>query len=177
MDKEQLRPIVEAARAGSTDAFAELYTAFHQSLYKTAYYLLGDPYEAEDVVMETVTDAFLGIAKLRAADAFEGWLYKILYNKARRRRGVLISRAAGELHEGIEAENGTSEQIAASVDLLRALDQLKSEERAIVVLAVCDGYSSQEIAKIMRLNANTVRSKQMRALAKLRAILQEGEGE
>lgn len=127
--------------------------------------------------METVADAYGGLHSLRAVDAFEGWLFKILYNKARRKRGLLRYRVTTELNEEIVAAGRDGEQIAASVDLLRALESLKRDERAIVVLAICEGYSSRDIARIMRMNANTVRSKQMRALAKLRAQLIEEGGE
>ncbi len=175
MDKEQLRPVVEAARAGDADAFAALYADFYKALYKTAYYLLGQPQDAEDTVMETFADAFAGVRRLRAPDAFEGWLYRILYNKARRKRGAAALHAADELSEHIEAAGRTDREIAAGLDLLRALDTLSREERAIVVFAVCEGYTSGEVARMMGMNPNTVRSKQLRALAKLRARLEEGE--
>ena len=173
MENEQLCILVEAAKSGDADAFGKLYAAYYKSLYKTAYYLMGDPQDAEDIVMETVADAYTGIRALRAAQAFEGWLYKILYNKARRKRGLIVRRATVELNENLQADTPDAEQISRNVDLLRALDALKPQDRAIVVLAVCEGYSSAAIAQIMGMNPNTVRSRQMRALAKMRALLQE----
>ncbi|MEG1181599.1 MAG: sigma-70 family RNA polymerase sigma factor, partial [Oscillospiraceae bacterium] len=62
--------------------------------------------------------------------------------------------------------------IGDRADLLKALATLTEEERTIVILAVCDGYTSAEISKIMAINANTIRSKQLRALAKLRAVME-----
>ena len=48
-------------------------------------------------------------------------------------------------------------------------------DREIVLLGVLGGYESAEIAQILGMNANTVRSRRMRTLAKLREMLTEGE--
>ncbi|MEG0913088.1 MAG: RNA polymerase sigma factor [Oscillospiraceae bacterium] len=173
MEKERLTPLVEAAKSKDADAFAEIYSSYYKSLYKSAYYLLGNPQDAEDTVMETVADAFSSIHKLRVAEAFEGWIFKILYNKARRKRGTTIYKATVELSENIESDDKSGDDIGDNVDLLRALGTLRDDERAVVVLSICEGYSSQDVSKIMGVNANTVRSKQMRALAKLRAFMEK----
>lgn len=172
MEKEKRTALVERARHHDADAFAALYSGYYKALYKTAYYILGNAQDAEDTVMETVADAFAGIGQLRVADAFEGWLFRILYNKSRRKRGVAVYKATLELNEEIEADDRHGDA-TENIDLLRALETLTREERTIVVLAVCEGYSSQDIGRVMRLNANTVRSKQMRALAKMRTILEK----
>lgn len=172
MEKEKLRELVTAAQQDDADAFCQLYTSYYQSLYKTAYYMLGNAADAEDTVMDTVADAYAGIGKLRVAEAFEGWLYKILYNKARRKRGVIYYKATVELPETLEAPGMSADAIGDNADLMRALATLDAQERAIVVLSVCRGYTSAEIGGMMSVNANTVRSKQMRALAKMRGLLE-----
>jgi RNA polymerase sigma-70 factor (ECF subfamily) len=175
MEKDRLRQLAAAAQQGNTDAFSELYTGMYKSLYKTAYYLIGNAQDAEDTVMDTVADAYASIGKLRVAEAFEGWVYKILYNKARRKRGLIAYTATTELPETLEGNDPTAAAIGDHTDLLRALDTLSKEERAIVVLSVCEGYNSNEIGAVMSINSNTVRSKQMRALAKLRVQLEPSE--
>ncbi|MDO4566644.1 MAG: RNA polymerase sigma factor [Oscillospiraceae bacterium] len=133
---------------------------------------MGTVEDAEDVVMETVADAFAGIGALRSPEAFEGWIFKILYNKSRRRRGAVYYGATQELPENAEAAAADEAAITDNIDLMRALSSLSKEERGVIVLSVCEGYSSQEVGEIMSLNPNTVRSKQMRALAKMRAIME-----
>ncbi|MEG0751609.1 MAG: RNA polymerase sigma factor [Oscillospiraceae bacterium] len=172
MDKEQLMLLVAAAQKRDPDAFALLYSHYNNRLYKTAYYLIGIAEDAEDTVMETLADAYESIGKLRSAEAFEGWIFKILYNKARRRRGAVYYNATSELPETMQSDDVGEIEITDNLDLQRALATLSQEERSIVVFGVCDGYSSQEIGNIMSLNPNTVRSKQMRALAKLRGIME-----
>ncbi len=162
--------LYEKARAGDSGAFAELYRLYADKLYSTAFYLLGRKEDAEDVVMDTVADAFASIRKLRDPNAFGGWIFRILMNKLKRKRGSYINEP-GELNEDIAkaAEGGlTDEQIAVR----QALAGLDDVSREIVTLSVISGYRSEEIARIMGMNANTVRSRKQRALMKLRDELE-----
>ena len=175
MEKDEMLRLVAAAKKKDKSAFAELYEGYYKALFKAAYYILGNRHDAEDTVMDTVIDAYSSIDKLRSDEAFDGWLFKILYNKARRKRGTLIYTATAELNEETEAGGGDYDSISENADLMNALFTLTKEERTIIVLSIVGGYSSLEIAKITGLNANTVRSKQMRGLAKLREILEGGK--
>ena len=70
-----------------------------------------------------------------------------------------------------EVEIPVSDSREDSLELRRAMALLSEEERLIVSLTVFGGYDSGEIAEILHLNRNTVRSKHSRALAKLRETL------
>ena len=73
------------ARQGSKEAFAQLYQAVYQDLYRFALYVLKNPEDAQDAVAETVADAYAEITKLRDSEAFKGWIFKILSNKCKRK--------------------------------------------------------------------------------------------
>ena len=60
-----------------------------------------------------------------------------------------------------------------SLELRRAMAQLSDEERLILSLVVVSGYDSGEAAAILGMNRNTLRSRQSRALAKLKTLLTE----
>ena len=124
--KQNLQQI-KKAKSGDTDAFAELYGSIYLDLYRFALYTLKNPADAEDAVSETVMDAFVSIRKLRSAESFKAWIFKILL--------------------------------------------LEDEERLIISMHIFAGYTSKEIAKILHMNANTIRSKESRALKKLSAQL------
>lgn len=174
LEKQEMLRLVAAAKQKDKDAFAKLYEGYYKALFKAAYYILGNRQDAEDTVMDTVVDVYGSIDKVRNDEAFDGWIFKILYNKARRKRGTLIYTATSELNEAVESsKDGDYETISENVDLMNSLFSLSREERTIVVLSVLEGYSSLEISKIMSLNANTVRSKQMRAIAKMRSVLEK----
>ena len=64
IDDERMVVLVRQAKLGDSHSFAELYTAIYQDLYKTALYTLGNADDAENVVSDTVMDAFWIISPL-----------------------------------------------------------------------------------------------------------------
>ena len=87
--------LVEGAKKGDSECFSQLYELVQDDLYKYALYALGNAHDAEDVVAETFLEAFRGISKLREADAFKGWIFKILSIRIKRR----ISRYVKEKNQ------------------------------------------------------------------------------
>ena len=83
-NKERMIELVSRAKQQDSHAFAELYEMVYQDLYRMALYTLGNPQDAENVVSDTVLDAYCNIGKLREAAAFKGWIFKILSNKCNR---------------------------------------------------------------------------------------------
>lgn len=164
MDPELCRK----AQQGDTEAFAALYETVSSKLYSTAFYMLGRKEDAEDVVMETVTDAFAEIRSLREPGAFEGWIFRILMNKIKRKRKSYITETV-ELEEDITSsrDDVSDEGIA----LRKALETLSETDRSIIVLDVLGGYRSEEIGRMLGMNPNTVRSRKQRAFKKLRSML------
>ena len=65
--------LVALAKLGEDDAFSKLYASVYKDMYKYAYYMLGDAYDAEDVVSETVLEMYSGIKSLRQNSLFGAW--------------------------------------------------------------------------------------------------------
>lgn len=162
--KQHLQQI-KKAKSGDADAFAELYSSIYPDLYRFALYTLKNPTDAEDAVSETVMDAFTSIRTLRSADAFKAWIFKILSAKCKQRFKQMQNHAV-ELPADFPAKDDLR-HAAELMDLRHYFFQLEDEERLIISMHVFAGYTSKEIAKILHMNANTVRSKESRALKKL----------
>ena len=80
---EDVAQEVEGARRGEPSACRALYRRFRPSVLRLLEGFGGlDPDDREDIVQETFTRAFRGVANLKAAAAFEGWLYTIARNRA-----------------------------------------------------------------------------------------------
>lgn len=157
--------LVQRAKLGDTGAFAKLYEAVYQDLYRFALYTLKNPHDAQDAVSDTVTDAFETIAKLRADEAFCGWIFKILSNKCKRKLKEYVKHTQELTEKAAEhhAYMGMDEQAA-----IRSLFfELADEERMILAMHLFCGYTSREMADILHMNENTIRSKQSRALKKM----------
>ena len=170
--------LVISARNGNTEAFGCLYDNLKDGLYRYAYYMLGNPEDAQDAVMDTVIDAFAGIKKLRDPVLFKNWIFKILYNKIKRRRREYIVEKTYQLEENLTKSDESLEiETIEREDLLRALSELEGDDRSIVLLSVNEGYSSKDIGKMIGMNSNTVRTRLKRALDKMRLLLEtEGGG-
>lgn len=173
-ESELYTALVESARGGDAAAFAQLYEGCRERLYRTAMTVLRNPQDAEDAVMDAVGDAFSSISSLREPELFEGWLFTILYNKARRLAGRQKRAQGLPLIDEVVPDSGEqpTDALTERADLQAALSRLDEQERAIVALCVCQGYKSAEAGKILGINPATVRSKQMRALAKLKTMMQ-----
>ena len=79
-EMEQYTELVNQAKQGSVQAFSGLYESCYKDLYRFALYNLGHEEDAKDAVSDTVLAAFENIGKLREADAFRAWIFRILYN-------------------------------------------------------------------------------------------------
>lgn len=165
--------LVRQAKRGDAEAFAELYQNIYQNLYRFALYMLGNPADAEDAVSDTVTDAWVTIGKLRSEEAFEGWVFRILSNKCRRKRKEYVNKPL-EWNEEIGDMAG-ADDLADHYHLRRVFGELEDEERMIIGMHVFGGYTSKEISEITGINANTVRSRESRALKKMAKKLEGQE--
>jgi len=167
--------LVKRACGGDAEAFGELYELYAKDLYRYACYVLGSRQLAQDAVQDAVCAAFQQISSLRSPDAFKAWLFKILSNgcnkhiaeKARQRNTVPLD---DDLAETLEAPPST---LDSSFELEDEFACLSREERQIVLLAVVEGYKSNEIAAILDCPAGSVRSKLSRALKKMRTELEK----
>lgn len=157
--------LVKKAKQGDTEAFAALYEKVYKDLYRFALYTLKNPHDAQDIVSDTVTDAFASIRSLRMEEAFRGWIFKILSNKCKRKLKEYTNRTE-ELTEAVMEQAGHvgMDEHAAIRNLFFALED---EERLLLAMHLFCGYTSKEIAKLLHMNENTVRSKQSRAIQKM----------
>ena len=162
---------VRRAREGNIESFEMVYAQVAPDLYKVALYTLGDAHDAEDAVSEAFLEAFKGIKNLRDENRFVPWIMKILSIRCKRKIGQYIKdKNSIDIDEiiNLSAPDG---DLTQRTEVLSALNQLKPEERMIVVLSVLQGYTTREIAGFLSCPLGTISSKLHRSLKKLREIL------
>ena len=171
MSSKIIDNLVSSAKNGNAEAFGELYEMYAKDMFRFAYYYLGSVTLAEDCVSECVCTAFQKIHSLRKASSFKSWLFKILHNccnSALREKILSGSNVEYSSLIDLSSGDGIGEE---KLSLRQALAQLTDEEREIVILYYCHGYTSKEIGEILGLKDATVRSKIMRSGEKMRNFL------
>lgn len=170
MSSKIIDNLVSSAKNGSAEAFGELYEIYSKDMYRFAYYYLGSYAMAEDCVSECVCLAFQKIGSLRKSSSFKSWLFKILHNccNSAMREKIL---STGNVEYTSLTNLASEEDMGEKLSLKEALAALSGEEREIVILHYCHGYTSKEIGEILEMNDATVRSKIMRSGEKMRKFL------
>lgn len=174
MNKEEITAHVLLAKNGDTNSFCKLYELYYKDMYRYAYYMLGGGDDVEDVISETVLDAFTGIKNLRHPAKFKSWIFQILTTKCKRQIASYVKDRENRRDEVPEEQLRKEDHpYALSVDVQNAFATLSEIERTVVSLIVFGGYTSREAAKIMKSKEGTIRSLKSRAFNKMSEYLKE----
>jgi RNA polymerase sigma-70 factor (ECF subfamily) len=185
MNTEPTR-LLNQAREGDMDAFAQLFEPLRRRVYGVARTLVGVE-DAEDVVMDTFLKAWRGLPRLRQVGAIRGWLYRIARNCAmdrirlRQHRGETSLSSNPEETAAMQDVPDTSQPLPAdkiaaaeSAETIRAaVGQLPEAHRQVVELRYTDDLSYSEISAALGISIGTVMSRLFNAKRKLRALLGE----
>lgn len=168
--------LIEKIRGRDEQSFTVLVKCYTPYVYRTAYALLQDQSEAEDLSQEVFLKIYRSIGQLSNPHAFHSWLNKIIANTCldRLKKQHPTPIADSEL-DMVSQE--TSRQLDQNLLIRDALQRLSSEYRETLVLREWQGYSYEEIANILGVPVGTVKSRIHTARLQLRKILSEGERE
>jgi RNA polymerase sigma-70 factor (ECF subfamily) len=167
------------------DEFERMVTAYERRIYNVALRLAGNSDDAADLTQETFLRAFRAWGKFRGDSATYTWLYRILVNLNKdrigrevRRRDRETSLETGGAESGpivIEDSGDTpireAERHEARGVLAEAIRDLPDGYRECVVLRDVEGLSYDEIAQVMEITVEAVRSRLARARQQLRQRL------
>lgn len=165
MARREDSPALTARR----EAFEALTDQRLHRAYRLAALILRRDGDAQDAVHDAAVLAWTRFDELRDRRRFDAWFDRIVVNECRqrlRRGGVRSIGIYGDVRDAeADGTSGRAERDA----LRRALDQLKPEHRAVVVLRHLEGHSIAEIAARTGEREGTVKSRLHYALRELRA--------
>ncbi len=171
--------LVALAQRGDVNAYEELVRRHQDVAFRTAYLVTGNSADAEDVAQDAFVKAYYALARVRPGAPFRPWLLRIVANEACNRRRAAGRRSALVLRAG---ESLPTDDAAPSPDvvaiarerralLLRALNDLREEDRLAIAYRFFLDLSESEMAQAMGCPRGTVKSRLSRALGRLRAIV------
>lgn len=174
--------VIDKWRSGDIEAFEVLYQQYYKLVFKTAYLMVGNKEEAEDVLQE----AFVAMWRSRKTfDSGKGklttWLCRItvnLCNSRRRVKGVANVSLEGARNDGFDLPDvsaQTPEELCAKQweyeQVVKAIGSLDGRHRAAVVLRYFGELSYEEIAQVLDIPLGTVKSRLSHALRTLNQVI------
>lgn len=155
----------------------ELVRDYSAQVYRLAYRLTGNRYDAEDLTQDVFVRVFKSIHTFKPG-TLDGWLHRITTNlfldQARRKQRIRMD-ALSTAPEHVWGEATGPDQIhddaTLDPDVAEALAALNPEQRVAVVLCDIEGLSYEEIATVLDVKIGTVRSRIARGRAQLRDAL------
>ena len=179
--------LLEGLRAGDDRAYEELLTRFQQPVYNIVYRLVTDRTDTADVVQEVFLKVFRSIGGFRGQSSLKTWVYRIAVNESHNHRrwfarkrgqetgldddqgdGVTYEQILPDHHQS-PLEIAVDHQTRAAID--EALQRVKPAFRDALILREIEGLSYDEIAEVLQVNINTVKTRIVRGRQSLREQL------
>src|SRR5437016_3589952 len=171
------RELVRRAQREDKEAFEELVRRHQHRVFAVAGGIVRRREDVEDVAQQVFVKAYFSLKRFDQRAAFSTWLYKVTVNECwdllrKRKARPLIyesdfSEEQSRQYTATDREASrapdTSDRMAMRERLENMLGQLDKRDRAMLVLKEVEGFSVEEIAESMGLNANTVKVRLFRA--------------
>ena len=173
---EQDRALVERCLEHDPVAAGALVDRYQQRLFNVALRMLGNVQDAEDVTQTVFLNAFHRLRTYDPRYKFFSWIYRMTVNESlnmlkRRKPTVPLE---DDLDILVPGGGAAADRAEAEDRVGRALLALKPEDRAVVVLRHFVSFSYQEIAAVLEIPVQTVKSRLFTARERLRLALGEG---
>ncbi|WP_318344598.1 RNA polymerase sigma factor [Flagellimonas baculiformis] len=176
---EHIDALLQSCMQGKQSAQMEIYNRYYKAMYNTAYRIVKDPAEAEDVMQESFLSAFTKMHTFKGDVTFGAWLKRIVinnsiyhYKKQQKNRTADLDDIMYKVedNDGVASDqNGYTELKAQKV--METMKSLKDNYRVSLTLHLIEGYDYEEISEIMNISYANCRTTISRAKESLRKKL------
>ncbi|HCS75961.1 MAG TPA: hypothetical protein DIW17_19065 [Clostridiales bacterium] len=176
--------LIEEAKAGSFDAFAELISIYEKKIYNYCLRMTNCREDAEDLTQEVFVRVYKNIKGFQGNSRLSTWIFRIAHNICidhyRKSKFTIVSLNQSKNHEDqremeLPSEDPTPEHEALRKEqqefLLKCMEKLRPEYKTVIILRDIQHHSYEEIAEILDVPLGTVKSHISRARAALRTAV------
>ena len=169
--------LIQQARESDSQAFEKLVKRYESQVAATIIGMLGKCDAADDVGQEVFIRFYKGLDKFRGESGLGTYLTRIAMNlslnelKRRKRRQFIFRNPEDEWSDAVINPDDSITRNERQELVQNAIQNLQPGFRAVIVLRLIEGYSTEETAKILKIPVGTVLSRLSRAQKKLREIL------
>ena len=160
-----MKHLVKQSIAGDADAFLELMEKNSLAMYKVARGILGNDEDVADAIQDTILACFEKIHTLKKPEYFKTWMIRILINECNK-----ILRHYRSIHVQDNMPDVPGQDMSlAEFEFKEMLNLVDEKYRIVLILYYVEGFKISDIAAILELNENTVKSRLTRARQQLQA--------
>lgn len=179
--------LVRRSQRGDASAFESLVRAHQHRVFAVVGGILRVREDVEDIAQQVFMKAYFSLPRFDQRAAFSTWIYKIAVNECwdylrKKKVRPLVYEADLSQEQSRQFSSGTEfsattprdDQTARRVELRQVIERLLNElderDRLMLVLKEVEGFSVEEIGKILDLNVNTVKVRLFRARGRLTTL-------
>ena len=180
MNANNDQDIIEAILSGDTKAFSVLINRYKDLVFTLAYRMLKNREEAEEVSQDTFIKVYKSLSTFKGDSKLSTWVYRIAYNKCldtikknkKYSKNIEINEITFNKLDTID--NALDKMIVDEKHRLirNCVNQLSANDSALITLFYFEELSLEDISKIVKIEANTIKVKLFRARKKLASILE-----
>lgn len=182
--------LITAAKGGDPIALNQLVKLWYKRIYNFGYKYFSDHDQAMEVTQKTFISMNKSLKTLKDEGSFKSWLYRIAANycheevRRQKRKWVFPFMKVQSKDDQDHIQNTAASWRESDPDreyaqtelkglLSKALKTLPEEQRMVVIMKEYEGLKIREIAEVMNLSENTVKSRLYYALGSLKKQLEQ----
>ncbi len=175
---EGMEHLVKAAKKGDAEAFIQLIKINQETLKRIAVAWLKDENDIADAIQDTILDAYEHIGQLKKSEYFKTWLVRILINNCTKLYRDNKNHYGLEVRADMYAEDFLTgsdnvEMAHRELEFFELLKALPEDSRVIFQLYFGEQFTTAEIADMLHIKENTVKSRIRRGKIQLRKQLEK----
>ncbi|MFC6333429.1 RNA polymerase sigma factor [Paenibacillus septentrionalis] len=160
------------SRKTREEALTALILQEKEHFYRLAYSYVKNQQDALDVVQDSIHKALRSVHRLDDASNMRNWYIRIVINTAidrlrKQKRELLLDQSM------LEGVMPSSQDSYANIDLQQVLHKLSAKYRIVIILKYFEDLTLRDIAEVLGISENTVKTRLYRALDLLRGMMKE----
>jgi RNA polymerase sigma-70 factor (ECF subfamily) len=169
--------LVEQAKSGDQEAFAQLYEACIERVYRYVFFRVSDQQTAEDLTSQVFLKAWEKLDHYRPKGPFLAWLYAIARNTVidhyrTRKQTVSLDDAAPVAVQADDLDDVMELEFEMET-VQAAMQELTAEQQEVLILKFIAEFNTAQIARRMGKSQGAIRALQMRALQTLAKLIDQ----
>jgi RNA polymerase sigma-70 factor (ECF subfamily) len=152
----------------------ELYDAYSQAMFTTAFNFVKDDATAQDLMHEAFLKAFRKIETFSGEATFGSWLKRIVMNHCLdfiKKKRIETVELKEEVYDRSEDDSWDIEQDISLKTIMECIEELPMKCKNVIKLYLIEGYDHQEVAQILQISEVASRSQLSRGKNRLKELL------